>query len=243
MLHRFRTAMVRPGRDRLAGTVEVDETLVGGVRPGKRGRGAEGKTLVAVAVELLSPMGFGRCRLRVIPNAQAPTLRLFLLDYVMPGSVVVTDGLSPYPAAIGDGLPARATYRRQIQRSGPRSLARCSSHRKSSQTMAPRDPSRRRRSGPSPSVSQRVCLSLQPPPLGVPRASISSTSRTSGPSRAGVVSVPCCQPLVQAHRYSAAEEASPTPAFNWRHVPWTSVARPQPVVVTALRWIPPFCYA
>jgi transposase-like protein len=102
MLHRFRTAMVRPGRDRLTGTVEVDETFVGGVRSGKRGRGAEGKTLVAVAVELLSPTGFGRCRLCVIPNAQASTLHLFLLDCVMPGSVVVTDGLSPYRAAIGE---------------------------------------------------------------------------------------------------------------------------------------------
>lgn len=101
MLHRFRAAMVRPGRDRLTGTVEVDETFIGGIRPGKRGRGAEGKTLVAVAVELLSPKGFGRCRLRVIPNARAPTLRLFLLDCVMPGSVVVTDGLSPYPLAVG----------------------------------------------------------------------------------------------------------------------------------------------
>jgi len=102
MLHRFRAAMVRPGRDRLTGTVEVDETFIGGSRPGKRGRGAEGKTLVAVAVELLSPTGFGRCRLRVIPNAQAATLRLFLLDCVMPGSVVVTDGLSPYPLAVGE---------------------------------------------------------------------------------------------------------------------------------------------
>jgi len=102
MLHRFRAATVRPGRDRLTGTVEVDETFVGGIRPGKRGRGAEGKTLVAVAVELLSPKGFGRCRLRVIPNAQAPTLRLFLLDCVMPGSGVVTDGLSPYPLAVGE---------------------------------------------------------------------------------------------------------------------------------------------
>jgi transposase-like protein len=102
MLHRFRTAMVRPGRDQLTVTVEVDETFVGGIRPWKRGRGAEGKTLVAAAVELLSPKGFGRCRLRVIPNAQAPTLRSFLLDYVMPGSVVVTDGLSPYAAAISD---------------------------------------------------------------------------------------------------------------------------------------------
>ena len=102
MLHRFRTAMVRPGRDLLTGDVEVDETFIGGIRPGKRGRGAEGKTLVAVAVELLNPTGFGRCRLRVIPNAQAPTLRSFLLDCVKPGSVVATDGLSSYPIAMGD---------------------------------------------------------------------------------------------------------------------------------------------
>jgi len=101
MLHRFRTAMVRPGRDRLAGTVEVDETYIGGIKPGKRGRGAAGKALVAVAVELLNLKGFGRCRLRVIPNAETPTLRSFLLDCVEPGSVVVTDGFVSYPPASG----------------------------------------------------------------------------------------------------------------------------------------------
>lgn len=102
MLHRFRSAMVRPGRDRLAGEVEVNELFIGGVKPGKRGRGAEGKALVAVAVELLRPQGFGRCRLRVIPNTQAPTLRSFLRDSVNPGAVVVTDGWSSYPEAIGN---------------------------------------------------------------------------------------------------------------------------------------------
>jgi len=102
MLHRFRSAMVRSGRDRLAGEVEVNELFIGGVKPGKRGRGAEGKALVAVAVELLRPKGFGRCCLRVIPNTQAPTLRSFLCDYVNPGAVVVTDGLSSYPEAIGN---------------------------------------------------------------------------------------------------------------------------------------------
>jgi transposase-like protein len=99
MLHRFRTAMVRPGRDHLTGTVEVDETFIGGIKPGKRGRGAVGKTLVAVAVEILSPKGFGRCRLRIIPNAQSPSLRSFLLDCVEPGSRVLTDGLRSYPPA------------------------------------------------------------------------------------------------------------------------------------------------
>jgi putative transposase len=51
MLHRYRTAMVRPGRDRLSTIVEVDETVIGGPQPGRRGRGALGKTMVAIAVE------------------------------------------------------------------------------------------------------------------------------------------------------------------------------------------------
>lgn len=102
MLHRFRTAMVRPGRDRLSGDVEVDESYIGGIKPGKRGRGALGKVLVVVAVEVLSPKGFGRCRLRVIRTAEASTLRSFLLDCVEPGFVVVTDGFVSYPPAVGN---------------------------------------------------------------------------------------------------------------------------------------------
>lgn len=54
MLHRFRAAMVKPGRDSLVGEFEVNEIFIGGIKPGKRGRGAEGKTLVAVAVEVCS---------------------------------------------------------------------------------------------------------------------------------------------------------------------------------------------
>jgi len=56
MLHKFRRAMVRPDRDKLAGDVEVDETYVGGVsKGGKRGRGAEKKCIVAIAVEFNDP--------------------------------------------------------------------------------------------------------------------------------------------------------------------------------------------
>lgn len=101
MLHRFRTAMVRPGRDRLAGVVEVDEAYFGGVKPGKRGRGAAGKVLVAVAVELHEPKGFGRCRLRVIPDAKATSLESFVRDAIEPGSTVVTDAWKSYPPALG----------------------------------------------------------------------------------------------------------------------------------------------
>jgi len=106
MLHRFRTAMVRPGRERLHGSVEADETFLGGPEPGARGRGALGKTMVEVAVEREGRM-FGRCRLQVIDDATAPTLREFLLAHVEPGSVVVTDGLPSYPPACGEDYTHR----------------------------------------------------------------------------------------------------------------------------------------
>jgi len=50
-LHKLRTAMVQPGRSKLSGVVEVDKTYIGGSKPGKRGRGSSGKSLVLVAVE------------------------------------------------------------------------------------------------------------------------------------------------------------------------------------------------
>jgi hypothetical protein len=76
MLHRFRCAISHAEHDMLSGHVEVDETVFGGVRHGKRGRGAEGKVLVVVAVELISPKGFGRCRLQIIPNAETETTQV-----------------------------------------------------------------------------------------------------------------------------------------------------------------------
>jgi transposase-like protein len=102
MLHRYRTAMVRPGRERLNGDVEADESFFGGVKPGKRGRGAAGKVLVAIAVEQHSPKGFGRARMQVIADATSVTLRDFLLANVKPGALVISDGLGSYPAACGD---------------------------------------------------------------------------------------------------------------------------------------------
>ena len=84
MLHRYRCAISHAGHDLLSGPVEVDETAFGGVKHGKRGRGAAGKVLVAVAVEWLAPKGFGRCRLQVIPNAEAKTLKAFIQTHVEP---------------------------------------------------------------------------------------------------------------------------------------------------------------
>lgn len=101
MLHRFRSAMIRPGRDRLTGSVEVDETYLGGPEPGRGGRGALGKTLVAVAVERASGKGLGRCRLGVIPDAGWRSLRAFMLLNIEPGSTIISDGWPAYPTACG----------------------------------------------------------------------------------------------------------------------------------------------
>ena len=68
MIHRFRTAMVRPGRDQLVGTVEVDAIYVGGVETGGHGRQTETKSIVVIAVELREPKGLGRARLRKVAD-------------------------------------------------------------------------------------------------------------------------------------------------------------------------------
>lgn len=94
-LHKLRRAMVRPGRDRLAGTIEVDETYIGGEKPGKRGRGAAGKALVVIAAEIKQEH-IGRIRLRRVANASAASLELAAEQAVEPGSVVRTDGWNGY---------------------------------------------------------------------------------------------------------------------------------------------------
>ena len=95
-LHKLRRAMIRPGRDRLSGTVQVDETLMGGKKPGKRGRGAEGKQLVLVASQENGLNKIGRIRLSVIPDASAASINTALLSMVEPGSLIKTDGWTGY---------------------------------------------------------------------------------------------------------------------------------------------------
>ena len=95
MLHRLRTAMVRPGRDQLVGPVQVDEIYLGGPRPGKRGRGAAGKTLVFVAVEDKGSRP-GRIRLQRIKDASGGSLIPALKESVQTRHEVRTDGWEGY---------------------------------------------------------------------------------------------------------------------------------------------------
>jgi len=101
MLHRFRHAMVRPDRERLRGLVEVDETylaLTDRVKPISRvGRkGNTSKVLVALAVEMLQPKGFGRIRLRRIENDSDECVVPFVQESIEPGAQVRTDGSAAY---------------------------------------------------------------------------------------------------------------------------------------------------
>ena len=86
--------MIRPGREQLGGLVEVDETTLGGPKPGKRGRGAAGKALIAVAVEDKGIEGFGRIRMQRIPDFSSDSLNGFVASYVAPGSEIRTDAWS-----------------------------------------------------------------------------------------------------------------------------------------------------
>src|SRR5438309_7408071 len=104
-LHKLRKAMVRPDRQPLAERVEADETYVGGPRPGKRGRGAAGKTLAGGAVEAgrgkARGRRLGRLRLAAQPDASAESLEAFLAAHVAEPATVATDGWRGYL-----GLPA-----------------------------------------------------------------------------------------------------------------------------------------
>lgn len=94
-LHKLRRAMVRPDRDRLTGRVEVDETYLGGLEEGVRGRQTERKALIIVAAQEDGP-GIGRIRMRRIVDASADSLVPFIQDSVEAGSVVHTDGWLGY---------------------------------------------------------------------------------------------------------------------------------------------------
>ena len=106
-LQKLRRAMVRPGRDRLTGCVEVDETYVGGVEAGGGKRHLGNKALVVIAAQV-DRKGIGRIRLRRILNASAPSLDAFVKSAVEPGSAVITDGWNGYEGLKSQGYTHKA---------------------------------------------------------------------------------------------------------------------------------------
>jgi transposase-like protein/DNA-directed RNA polymerase subunit RPC12/RpoP len=96
-LHKLRRAMVRQGREKLSGIVEVDEAYIGGKESskGKQGRGAEEKSLVVVATECIGKK-IGRVRFQIISDASTENLFPFIESNIEPESHVITDGWNGY---------------------------------------------------------------------------------------------------------------------------------------------------
>jgi len=101
MLHRFRRAMVRIGRERLKGLVEIDETYIAitdreNATPALLRKSHTDKIIIGLAVEILQPKGFGRIRLRQLSNDSKESVRQFIQDSIEPNSTLRTDGSGSY---------------------------------------------------------------------------------------------------------------------------------------------------
>jgi len=108
-LHKFRRLMILSGRTKLQGIVEVDEVLVGGKVSGKRGRGAEGKSLIAVAVEVFGKKT-GRVRLAKISDASSESLLVFIQENIELSSTIITDDWPSYNEL------SRKGYKHKVQK-------------------------------------------------------------------------------------------------------------------------------
>ena len=114
----MRSVLVRPGRDRLTGTVEVDETFIGGEEAWLPGRSRGKKTLTAIAVEVREPKGLGRCRMAILRDATAASLLPFVIDHVEPGARVITDGWQGYARLDDHGYVRERRSQRVAQARG-----------------------------------------------------------------------------------------------------------------------------
>ena len=122
MLHRLRSALRAAGtRPRLAGTVEVDETFIGGEEHGLRGRAAarqEGPDRHRGMIG--EPKGIGRCRMAVLADASGASLGPFVAGSVEPGSRVITDGWVGYNGLAALGYAHERRNQKAAARRGQR---------------------------------------------------------------------------------------------------------------------------
>ena len=186
MLHRLRSVLVRPGRERLSGRVEVDETYIGGEEPGLRGGRAKGKkTLVGIAVEVREPKGFGRCRMRVLADMSAASLHPFVTDHVKPGATVITDAWQGYRGIEGLGYTRVRHSQRaaRLQGDDPYGLLP-GVHRVAALAKRWLHPPGLCRPGTPADVPGRVRVPLQPPHLPQPRPCLPPCPRARHPAPA-----------------------------------------------------------
>ena len=122
-LHKLRHAMVRPDRDRLSGQVEVDETYLGGLEEGVRGRKTENKALIVVGAEE-NGKGIGRIRMCRIKDASAASLHPFVVNNIESGSVIHTDGWEGYSGLDKQGYSHKVTVLRGRKESASELLPR-----------------------------------------------------------------------------------------------------------------------
>ena len=103
-LHKLRKVMILPNRNRLSGNVEVDEVFIWWTKSWKRGRWAEGKQKVVVAVEVNKDKmnkkwlirWTWRTRMSVIPNCWQQTLKKFIVENIEQWSTLYTDKWDGY---------------------------------------------------------------------------------------------------------------------------------------------------
>jgi transposase-like protein len=122
-LHELRRAMVRPGRDRLSGRVEVDETYWGAEEKGLRGRKTQKKALIVVAAQEDGSC-IGRIRMRRIQDASARSLEPFIEESMEPGTVVHTDGWEGYAGLEKKGYQHEVTVLARRKESASEPLPR-----------------------------------------------------------------------------------------------------------------------
>lgn len=95
LMQKIRTAMASSGKSLLSRMVEVDETYIGGHCEGPRGRGAQGKTLVAIAVET-DGINMGRAYLETMDSLLMDEMEQFVKEHVAKGTKVSTDYFKSY---------------------------------------------------------------------------------------------------------------------------------------------------
>ena len=183
LLHKLRRAMVRPGRDRLHGTVEVDETYWGGEEEGVIGRLTDEKALILVAAQE-DGAGIGRIRLRRVPDLTKASLHGFITQAIEPGSTVRTDGLRAY-LGLG-GLHPRPEGTTLLPRRGTLAAPRAPGCLVAEAVVARHSPGchRPRTSGLLP---RRVHFQVQPPQISLSRQALLSISSAGCAGAAGYI--------------------------------------------------------